>query len=713
MKQQPEHPLLLFCSYVPEDEALRNALDKRLLPLQHTGLITIRDYHHILPGADRSHSIGQYLKESAVILLLVSPDYLASASCYQTEMPLALERHRMGDALVIPVLLRPVDMDIAPFAHLQSLPRSGKPVTLWEHQDAALHEIARELRHLLEDLRAKMSVFPQLPQHIEQHQSFHIQGGVQTKDRKETEYRIKYLNHLIDRYRTVTLPTGPIEGLVLQAIFQPLTLRHDPLAVEDLQREQWRTVFVREHMPRGQPDILFEQHQALPKGMQPVTIAYTSQEALEKSPERRMVILGGPGTGKTTVLQFLVHEQAQKAITDPSALLPIMISLPDLARSGSPLQKYLSRLTEEAWIPDDFALTLARAIEEGEAFICLDSLDEVTPELRPDMIRMINERAAHHGNTWIVGSRFTDYKGGQFQRGQFAEWELQPMTHTLRLELARRLLPELSRLPLHRRAQEGSHHLAFVHHLEAHSQAAAWGENPLLFSLAAVVFVRLGQLPSSRVALYEQVIKAVLQIREKNPRRRMMLYHVLSCLALELYTRKGRTFNSQDLLVHLPDIRQSLQENWATEDMAQRLLNSGILSVLPHDVCNFRHQTFQEYLAAGALARQLVSSPTSDAAWEFIWERRTYSRWTEVLRLMVGVLVREHHREGAYKARAWLSTLIEQQQTPRGDPGNQGLSLALKSLAEIVETTMPHWKAVGGEEVSSQYRGVATVRNEI
>ena len=107
MNQQSGNPLFLFYSYAHEDEALRHELDKHLLPMQHNGLITTRDDHHITPGADRSHTIRQYLKESRVILLLISPDYLVSASCYQTEMPQALEQHRVGDALVIPVLLRP------------------------------------------------------------------------------------------------------------------------------------------------------------------------------------------------------------------------------------------------------------------------------------------------------------------------------------------------------------------------------------------------------------------------------------------------------------------------------------------------------------------------------------------------------------------------------------------------------------------------------
>jgi hypothetical protein len=91
------------------------------------------------------------------------------------------------------------------------------------------------------------------------------------------------------------------------------------------------------------------------------------------------------------------------------------------------------------------------------------------------------------------------------------------MTQGLRQELACRLLPELNRC--FRRHQVLAEPLTFVHALAIHTQSATWGGNPLLFSLAAVVFVRLGALPASRAELYQEVTKAVLETREKNPAR--------------------------------------------------------------------------------------------------------------------------------------------------------------------------------------------------
>jgi Uma2 family endonuclease len=71
---------------------------------------------------------------ATIILLLISSDFLASEYCYGIEMQHALARHATGEASVIPVILRPVDWHRAPFAHLQCVPASKKPVTLWANR---------------------------------------------------------------------------------------------------------------------------------------------------------------------------------------------------------------------------------------------------------------------------------------------------------------------------------------------------------------------------------------------------------------------------------------------------------------------------------------------------------------------------------------------------------------------------------------------------
>jgi tetratricopeptide (TPR) repeat protein len=86
---------------------------------------------------------------ASVILLLISPDFLASDYRYSVEMQQAMKRHKEGNATVIPVLLRPIDYQDAPFASLRCLPSNAKPVTLWDNQDAAFLDVAKGIREAI------------------------------------------------------------------------------------------------------------------------------------------------------------------------------------------------------------------------------------------------------------------------------------------------------------------------------------------------------------------------------------------------------------------------------------------------------------------------------------------------------------------------------------------------------------------------------------
>src|SRR2546423_15619257 len=98
----------IFISYAHEDEALLNKLKAHLRPLQREGLIDTWYDRDISAGTDWKREIDIQLKTAQIILLLVSPDFIASDYCYSVEMQQAMERHEKGEARVIPIILRPV-----------------------------------------------------------------------------------------------------------------------------------------------------------------------------------------------------------------------------------------------------------------------------------------------------------------------------------------------------------------------------------------------------------------------------------------------------------------------------------------------------------------------------------------------------------------------------------------------------------------------------
>ncbi len=168
--QKAASPVSVFYSYAVEDEKLQRKLETHLSSLRHQGLIS--DLHHqkIVAGSDRAQSINSYLESASLILLLISPAFIASDYCYDVEMQRAMERHRAGLAVVIPVLLRPVDWHDAPFASLQFLPRNDRPVAQWTDRDAAMVAIVEGIREAIDttnSLTAMPSMRSILPQPVQ------------------------------------------------------------------------------------------------------------------------------------------------------------------------------------------------------------------------------------------------------------------------------------------------------------------------------------------------------------------------------------------------------------------------------------------------------------------------------------------------------------------------------------------------------------------
>ncbi len=473
--------------------------------------------------------------------------------------------------------------------------------------------------------------------------------------------REQYLERLLARYGTVTLPIASAnQTLPLHTVFQPMILRRDPLAPQD-----------------ERPGVASE-----------IVKARDGAEALIQSEYRRMIVLGGPGMGKTTALKALLSIAITTAQIDHSSPLPLFISLPDLMRAELSFEKYIQLIISELDIDPRFAHTLTVAVNNGNAFLCLDSLDEVLPALRPDVIAFLNKEALRCRGTWIIGSRFTEYKGGQFAHSQFTEWELQVLDERERLTLARQLLPTLYDALYRDVAQNLKPTMpsaeAYIEELQQCTQIATWGENPLLLSLTAVLFTQTGRLPASRAVLYAQVTEAMFRMRIHDVRQRTELRHLLADIALEFYQTRGRNFSITDVLEFLSSQvpNQNAQSLYVTLTL---LLDSGLLEPVAYQIYGFKHQMFQEYLAAVALARRCVDKTQQQSTRNLLWRKRRFSRWNEILCLLVGILVQEHSTEGLQIAREWLSALALEYSTSEGDPGNLCLLLAMKSLGEFGE----------------------------
>ena len=153
MVAESNKPLNLFYCYAREDKALCNELDVHLSGLKRQNHIITWSDREIRPGVAWKKEINANLKTSHLILLLVSPHFIASDYCYGIEMDYALQMHQAGKARVIPVIMRPVDWEDMPFSELKMLPTDAIPVASWANRDDAFLDIARNIRKTVKELR--------------------------------------------------------------------------------------------------------------------------------------------------------------------------------------------------------------------------------------------------------------------------------------------------------------------------------------------------------------------------------------------------------------------------------------------------------------------------------------------------------------------------------------------------------------------------------
>ena len=157
----------LFFSYSHKDAEFRDRLEVSLAMLKRQNAIETWHDRRITAGSDFEGAISEELEAADVILLLVSPDFLASPYCYDVEMLRAMERQDAGEARVIPVILRLCDWGETPFRKLMATPPDGKPVTRYADHDEAFLEITQAIKKAVGEMAKPMSGAPALPDPLE------------------------------------------------------------------------------------------------------------------------------------------------------------------------------------------------------------------------------------------------------------------------------------------------------------------------------------------------------------------------------------------------------------------------------------------------------------------------------------------------------------------------------------------------------------------
>lgn len=143
-------PINVLLLYAPNDRSFVLSLEKQLALLIKNGDISIWYEEKSNIGEDAKAQLSHYLNTARIIIPLISADLIASSMYEDIITPILTN----STALVLPVLVRPFDVEYSIFAKIACTPENGVPVSLWSNLDEAWHRVACSVRALVKQAQS-------------------------------------------------------------------------------------------------------------------------------------------------------------------------------------------------------------------------------------------------------------------------------------------------------------------------------------------------------------------------------------------------------------------------------------------------------------------------------------------------------------------------------------------------------------------------------
>ncbi len=270
----------------------------------------------------------------------------------------------------------------------------------------------------------------------------------------------------------------------------------------------------------------------LPRGIRIISVSNAMNRAL--------LILGAPGSGKTTMLLELARNAVARAEKDLAQPIPVVFNLSSWSDPSYSIAEWLvGELSTKYNIPTRVARPW---IENDDLLLLLDGLDEVRPELRESYVQAINDFRQEHGLTpLVVCSRIEEYE---------------ELTSRLRLQGAVLLQPLTSQQIDQYLEGAGTELLAVRRTLQHDTTLQELVQSPLILSIMVLAYRgmsvedlrKLDSLEARRRHLFDAYVRGMFERRKaERPCSPEQTIHRLAWLAQELSAHRQTIFLIEEL----------------------------------------------------------------------------------------------------------------------------------------------------------------------
>ncbi len=348
-------------------------------------------------------------------------------------------------------------------------------------------------------------------------------------------------------------------------------------------------------------------------------------DGIRKYAAEHVLLMGKPGSGKTTALLRLLIDETRQALTDSSAKIPVLVELRYLdAERPSVLERLEAFLRSHNLSIDE--ATLKTALAEGQLLLLIDGVNELPSEAAR---RAVASFRLDYPQTPMIFTTRDVAIGGDLSIEK--KLEMQPLSEQQMRQFVQAYLP-----------QQGEPMLR-----QLKGRLREVGQTPLLLWMLCEVFQGLKQLPSSLGLLFRWFTGEYDKLKQDVPvsdglrhwQSELLQRLAFTMMQAEEPTELRVAISQQEAETVLAEFLHDKVDypTQRAKEWLEDLLEHHLLQRTSQNQLEFHHQLLQEYYAAEALLKRLPHVSGEQLQRDYL----NYLKWTEPIALMLALVKQE------------------------------------------------------------------------